>query len=513
MTIAPIKIDSNVTGLSFAEEVSLKTLSGSPIWYPLEPNSYKDFGGDIKMLTRDPISATRQRKRGVITSIEASGSFEQDLTFSNLTRLFQGFFFADAREKFTTIPLNAAVVPITAVDGSAHTYAAAGGLSGLLAGDLLFGAGFANSANNGLQKASVASSGTTITLAAGLTTEASPPAVAALVRVGYELASGTADIVIGTDGLPYISRASGSVDWTTLGLIPAEWIFIGGDLVGQQFSNNGGFARIKAITTSTITLDKTSFVPANEVGTGKTIRIFFGTIIRNESTLSLIKRRSYQLERQLGSDADGVMSEYLTGAIPNEMNMTVKSEDKITIEFSFVGLDMESRAGVTGPKSGTRIVQPIETAFNTSQDVTRINLSAITVGSANPVPLFAFSTDAKLMIKNNAKLDKAIGSISGIDVTVGNFEVDGDLTAYFASQSSIAAIRANADCTIDMLLQKANKALLFDLPLIELADGRLDVKKDEAITLPVTQTAVQSSYGHTLQFQSFYYLPTIAGGV
>ena len=40
----PTSIDSNQSGLAVAEEVSLKVLPVTPIWYGLEPNSYADLG-------------------------------------------------------------------------------------------------------------------------------------------------------------------------------------------------------------------------------------------------------------------------------------------------------------------------------------------------------------------------------------------------------------------------------------------------------------------------------------
>ena len=61
MVCAINKIDSNITGLAFAEEVCLKQLPTTaadgfdPTWYALEPNSYSDFGGEIATVARAPI--------------------------------------------------------------------------------------------------------------------------------------------------------------------------------------------------------------------------------------------------------------------------------------------------------------------------------------------------------------------------------------------------------------------------------------------------------------------------
>ncbi|HEY6019459.1 MAG TPA: phage tail tube protein, partial [Candidatus Paceibacterota bacterium] len=393
------KIDSNVTGLRFAEEASLGVLPGTPVWYPLEPNSYKDFGGQLATMARRPIDPTRQMKKGTITDLDASGGFNQDLTQDNYTRLLQGILFADAREKITTAPMNGTAIVMGAVSGTPHTFAAPSGLGTFLVNGLVKSSGYGVAANNTLSKVTTVTA-TLLTMSAGLADETTPPAAAKLEQVGYEFASATLDVAI-VGGLPRLTRMSGVVDFTTFGLIPGEWIYLGGDIAGNTFTNNVGWGRVNAVVATYIELDKTSWTPQAEVGTGKTIRIFFGTVIKNEASTALIKRRTYQIERQLGSDANGVMSEYLIGAVPNELALDVKQADKVVADLDFVAIDNEQRNGTTGIKSGTRPTLTSGEAFNTSSDFSRIKLATVSASDPAPTPLFAFATDFKLSIKNN----------------------------------------------------------------------------------------------------------------
>lgn len=504
-------IDSNITGLRIAEETSIKVLPVTPDWYPLEPNSYQDFGGQLKLLARNPINPSRQRKKGVITDLDASGGLTQDLTQTNLTRVMQGFMFADWREKPTTKPINAAAIPITSVTASSDIYAAASGLGSFKLGDLILAQNFGVAANNGL-KVGVSAVAGALTVTDGLSDEASPPATASVQVVGHEFASATADIDISTGVWPRIKRASGTVDFTTFGLIPGEWIFIGGDLTTQRFTAaaNNGFARVKSVNAAYIELDKTSGTMTNEVGTGKLIRIFYGNVLKNESAANLIKRRTYQIERTLGSDADGVMSEYLVGAVANEYKMAIKQADKITADLSFIALDNEQRTGLTGIKTGNRPSLVDAPAFNTSSDFSRIALRIITAGVSNPTPLFAFLTDLSLTIQNNVSPLKAIAVLGAFDVSVGTFAVSASLTAYFSSITAVAAVRNNSDVTLDWAIVKNNAGFVYDLPLLALGDGRLKVEQDKPITLPLTTDAAAGLNDATLVITEFPYLPNLA---
>jgi len=508
------KIDSNVTGLRIAEEESLKTLPVTPVWIPYEPNSYADFGGQVSTIAREPIAADRQRKKGVITDLDASGGFNNDLTQTNMQELLQGFFFADLRRKGEQV--------VTAVDvdgGNPDEYEVAD-TTGFIVNHLIKGKNFTNAANNAVNKVTAIVSNTSVEVATGLlTAEASPPSDAEIVAVGYEFASGTLDVsVAGT--FPRLVRASGAVDFTTLGLIPGEWIFVGDDGAGQDFvtAANNGFKRVRSVAASYIELDKSASDMQAETGTGLTVRIFFGRVLKNETGTNIV-RRTYQLERELGvPDTDNptdTQAEYLVGAVPNEAVFNINTADKITVDLSFVACDHETVDAATGVKSGTRPDVEESDAFNTSSDFSRIKLSVVSDDDEAPSSLFAFVTDMTITINNNVSPNKAIGTLGAFDITAGMFMVSGEMTAYFADVAAIAAVRANSSVTLDMAIVKNNSGMCFDLPLIVLSDARANIEKDQPIKLPITSDAasgagVLSTMNHTMLISFFDYLPDAA---
>lgn len=508
------KIDSNVTGLRYAEEASYKTLPGSPVWKGLEPNSYSDFGGQLQLLSRNPINDGRQRKKGVITDLDASGGFNTDLTQTNLQDILQGVMFADLERKVEF----GGSSQITNVDGTTEDFDAASGLDAFAANDLVFGAGFTNAANNGLHLVSAASA-TALTVTSNLVNE-TPPATATLVQVGYQFASGTLDVVV-SGSLPRLTRASGAKDFTDFGLIPGEWIYVGGDGASTDFVNaqNNGWMRVRSVAASYIEIDKAGDTAMTaETGTGLTVQIFFGRVLRNRTGTNIV-RRTYNLERTLGAPDDSspsdIQSEYLVGALANEFSINIPTADKVTADISFIAADNEQRTAATGVKSGSRPTLVDADAFNTSSDFSRIKMSVFTDGNESPSALFAFLTDITLSINNNASPSKAVGTLGNFDVTAGTFEVSGNLTAYFSTVDAITAVRNNSDVTFDIIMAKANSGIAIDVPLIALGDGRLNVEQDQPITLPLqtdaaTGAKIDANLDHTLLWVFFDYLPTVA---
>lgn len=640
------KIDSNRTGLRIAEEASLGVLPGTPVWYPYEPNSYDNLGGEITTLVRNPINSSRQRQKGVVVDLDAAGGFQSDLTQENLENIMQGFFFADLRRKGEEVP--------TVVDGTNDEFDVAS-TTGFNIGSLVYARDLAEAANNGLHLVNAVTINTSIGVDTDLAAEASAPTDSSLVVVGHEFAaseldvdvsgdlpritsnataaaatltltpdfapdiadgdvveiggvyysfeSGTIDAGDGTVGTPYkvdigandagslvnlvaainASGVSGTtysaglvansyvtgvvdsgteitvtakvsglvgnditvtetaadlawsgpnlmeggtgVDLASLGLVPGEWIWIGDAGTGEDFVNaeNNGWARVKVIGADYLELDKTSDTMVVETGTGLTIRLYFGRVLKNEADHADIIRRSYQLERTLGAPDDSspnaLQSEYLVGSVPNTVTFNFQTAEKITVDLAFVATDNEQRTAGTGVKSGTRPTLVSGDAYDTSNDFSRLKMTILDPVDSNPTALFAFLTDFTLAINNNVSPNKAISVLGAFDVTAGQFNVDGNATAYFSNVTAVAAVRANSDVTMDFAVVKARtvgldtiySGILVDIPLMTLGDGRLNVEQDQPITLPLAMPAAADRvFNHTLLMQFFDYLPVAA---
>ncbi len=407
---------------------------------------------------------------------------------------------------YAALPANPAATTGGSGSGCTLTLTSAP-LTAFAAGQVVLASGFGLAANNGL-KTVVGLTGGVLEVAEALADEAAPPAAAKLQAVGFQFDTGDVDVAM-NGGL--VRLTSSTVNLTTMGLIPGEWLFVGGDAAGSAFPKSVGFARVSAVAAGYIELDKVQWeAPSAESGAAVALRIYFGTIIRNEPNPALIVHKPVQLERTLGNDINGVMSEYLTGATANEMTLNVTEAALCTVDLTFVACAHEPRNGQTGLKTGSRPAMLAEDGFNTVDHFARIKLSAIDPASANPLPLFAHCTDITLTINNNVSGNKAVGTLGAFATTAGTFEVGGDMTAYFTTIDGPLAIRNNYDVTVDYILVKGNAGMLWDIPLLGLGGGGIQVEQDQPVKLPLETSAAESKFGYTLLMQNFAYLPDVA---
>lgn len=542
----PKTIDSNKTNLTYAAETSLKVLPGNPTWHPLQPNSYSSFGGDVKTVMREPITGSRQRYKGTVTDLDVKAGINVDMTQNNLTRLLQGFLFAHAHEKAKTAPISPSGTSKTVTAVAAGQFTASAAIGTVPTDSILLSKGFANLENNSLTRVT-AVAGAVYSVSpykggdaeAALVAEAAPPAGASLEVVGIAL-SGDVELYVpgstfnGGVTLQAILSSAADVDFTTLGLLPGEWVYLGdndddlGDTAATEYNflgtgnvRNRGYCRIASIAAHEMTFDLAIGASgwAQGGGTGGAcsipangfVSLYFGTVIRNEPAIANIIRTTYTLQRYLGqNDSDADQLEYISGAIPNELTLNAPSNNKVTADLSFVGMDtlQESEAAL----AGTYEAETNEPAINTAQDLYAAFLYIVdaTKSASAKAPLFGFATDEKLVVNNNTKPNKALGVVGAIEGSVGNFDVSGTLTCYFDDIAALQAVRNNSDVGLSNIFAAKNSGFIFDLPLLTVSSPGAKVEKDKPIMVDISQNAAPGALDFTLLFNSFAYLPDAA---
>ncbi len=338
-------------------------------------------------------------------------------------------------------------------------------------------------------------------------------------RVGHQFAA--SDLTVVNDGIDLPSYVSGAVTLTNLPLIPGQWLWVGGDSAVDEFAipANNGWARIRSISATAFTVDKTSSELVTDSGTAKTIQIFWGKVLQNEATPSIQVRRTYAAERTLGNpdmnNPTAPQAEYVMGSVPNELTVNMTTAEKITFDMTFLGTDYSTidTNGVVlsqvGGASAPAIVS--EDAFNTTSHVVRAKMSVLSNVDSAPTSLFAEITEFKFTVKNNDKANKAIGKLGPFEITFGFFEGSGSVQAYFNQVAAVQAVRNNADVSIDFAVANNNKGILFDLPLLTLSTKGLDVKINEPIMLPIDMTmGADRNFNTTMLMEFFDYLPNLA---
>lgn len=511
-------LSSNVTGLAYAEEVSPKELpepAANTVWFDLEPNSYGTFGAEPTTMRRQPIRPGRRLIKGVITDIEPEGEFNNDLTQTNFLRLLQGFFFNDVYEKPTTAPMNDTQISVFAVTESGSTVTISGGLQSIDEGHIVLLEGFTNSANNGVFVVTATDEpggDGQLTLDGSLVDE-TPPSEAKITVVGFEFSEGDLSMAMVGSLVTVVSAADITNFADDLNLRVGEWLFVGGDGEDHQFSDDrNGYARISAIDGDTLTFDKVTFDPAANAGTGKEIQIYFGRVYMDDTDNPV--KRTYSFERRLGNpDGQGIQAQYLDGCVLNTLTVNVPppgADAKINCDVGLMPMSPAYRTSSQGPRAGSHVAALAEDAINTASDIYRIHMNLLDPNTATPSPFFAYLSDFSISINNNGEPNKAIGVVGSFNVTEGDFEVGGEVSAFFTTVEAIAAVAQNADVSIDLIAARENAGFVFDIPLVTLGGGVPEIERNQPIMLPLESFGAENMHGYTLAFTFYPYLPNLA---
>lgn len=504
MALAPEKQSANQATVFKSRETSLQTIDAASVFETREPNSFSDFGGEPTLVARRPFSQSRQRKKGSSVDLDVASGWNEDFTANNMQSVLDSFCFAAIRAKPKTT--------VTAAVAADDTYTV-GDEEGFVAGSIVLVKGFSNPANNGIHVVTSNAAGEVV-VGNGLVDESG--VTGTIEVVGFQFPLG--DVVASAPAGRFVIT-SATMDFETFGLIPGEWVVIGGQAAGNAFTTAiRGYARIAVDGIDAdgeyLSFDKTTFTAAADNGADTTLQIFFGPLVKNEDDPDLIVKLTDTIERPLGKDADGRMSEVITGATANELTWNSPLANLVNVDVTYVGMKHIKRKGSEGllATSGAHTLAKSlgEDGWNTSRNLFRARMAIIDPATLNPTPLFAKVTEWSVTINNNVNGDKAQGVYGAFDTTEGMFEVDGEFTSYFKDMAAAEAIDEDADVTFDAIYSKKNSAFILDLPLVGVGGGRPEVEQDAAIMLPLTNAAAESPFGHTVLFNWLPYVPDYA---
>lgn len=480
------RVQTNSIGLAYAREASPGVLPAQPKWRIIEPNQINNFGADIKTVAREPISKSRQRRKGSVVDLDSPLEFDADLTLGHIRDFIEAFCYSaaigpDAYEPTGVSATGYTVAALNAAQAGRLIYGA-----GNAAKSLIYARGFKIAGNNGLKPVSAAHANGAVELkAAGTAVEAID--AKQLVEVAIAGVRGApGDLRIDANG----DLISTALNFTLLGLTPGQVIHIGGVDVANRFfeTENSGMARIAAIAPNKITLERTAqaFVTDdgtidNNNGAGVAIDILFGQFVRNVD-VDHPDYREITNQIELSSpnlgNAGATNYEYATGNYADALTATIPLTEKATLKLGFVGLDTVPPSAVRATNAADA-KEPGQTgAFGTASDIARLRLIKIDETG--------LSTDFKslsIALKNNAAGEKVLGKLGNKYVNAGQLQIDLDAEMLFTEPAVIAAIRANQTVGLDFTLRNDDGGIHIDIPSATIGGGKRNFRANESVTI------------------------------
>lgn len=377
--------------------------------------------------------------------------------------------------------------------------------AGIPEGALVFARGFSSSTNNGLK--SVASGSTSVNVRVN---SLAAETVASTANATVEVAGvqgAASDITMNSGG----NLVSSTLDFRTLGLLPGQFVKVGGSEVATQFGNvpvNNGYARVVLVAQNLLTLDKRSGAFATDNGSGKTIQILFGRFCRNVASTADedFLERYFQFELGMPNlGAAGVEGyEYCIGNLCNQLTFDLPLANKATVSPAFIGKDTEPVTVSRKTNASTPLDVTMGDVFNTTPDVARLRITELDEGG--------LSTDFKsvsLVLNNNVSPEKVIGTLGAKYMNTGTFEVNLEARLLFTEADVPDAIRQNRTVTMDTILRNEDGGVAVDIPSMTLGGGAKEFPINESVAINVTGQAVRDATLDTsVGFSVFPYLPS-----
>ena len=477
--------DANRTQLGVIEESTFGTTPATPAFETLRATGEPNLAFQPITTASNEIRSDRQVTDLPLVDKEAGGNVEMELSFGAQDTLLEGAMFDDWNNMATR--KNNVTTQITSVTASTDVYAVLTGTA-FVPGMMIQALGFTESANNGVFEAEATTSATQI-VRGDVTVDETPGTTAVLRQVGF--VGATADIVADASGL-----TSTIFDFTTLNLVIGQWVKIGGAAAGDQFATtaNNGWARISSIAANDLNFDVLPTGWSPDVGTGKTIKVWFGDYIRNSTT-----KKSYSIERQY-LDQTSPLYEVFTGMTVDTFNLAAEAASIVTATFGFLGKD--SSMSTTRTSGATSIDATTNDVLNSSSNIASIREGGSVISGSN------FVLNLSVNVANNLRRNNAVGSVGAVEMGVGESTVTGDLTTYFDDATLVDKVIDNTETSLDFrFIDSDDQVIIVDMPRVKYSSGAPDVTgKNTDVTANLQYQALRdTTLGYQLQLQRFFY--------
>lgn len=502
------RVQTEYSSLLYSIEATPGVLAGTPIWKVQEPNSYATFGSTVKKVARQPISKTRQRRKGILVDLDSAVDFECDVTLEALRDFGEGFAFAKASGQ-TSGPIHlqsgAGFNSLAAVSATGFSYTAIVG-STVPAGRLVFARGFSAAALNGLFLVTAGSTTSSIAVSTLTASETPPQTQNASVDVcGVRGASG--DIQLNASG----NLTSTVLDFTTLGLTIGQFIKVGGALAVNQFSTSAynGTARVVAVVANLVTLDKRSWtVGSADTGTAKLIDLLFGQFVRNVNVDDAnYLERTFQFElSQPNLQVPGPGDEYIypLANYCKKLDWSLPLTNKAIMKPQFLGTDTANPTSTRAANASTPVTAVQTAGFGTSSDIARLSVRDWTTQTDASV----FFSKIDLSIDNGVTPEKILALLGAKYVNVGLLQVDLQATALFTNDILLSAIRANTTMTMDFQVKNTDGGAMVDIPAMTIGEGKLELPRYKTVQISEKCEAfLDPTLGYSFSISFFPYLP------
>lgn len=468
-------------------------------WFNLQPNSLGSIGPSYKKIARQPISKNRQNQRPILTDEDSAAPWESDVTKDLIDDFLEGIFMSAAKHsggvnqsKWTPSAFAAAsiTIPINGATGA------------LQQGTLVYVRGSAS--NNGLFVLGAGSTNISLVIAGG-TVEAAPPANCAVEVAGFRPIA-AADIQMNVNG-NLISTAS---NFTTMGLNVGQWIWVGGTLGSVNAFGTAayrGFARVKAIAATLLTLERRSWtVGAADAAAGKNIDLYFTRWARNVAIDSAdYKTPSYAFEVTYPNLGAGPVPEYeyMLGNLVDNWVFNIPLTNKVTAQMTFTGTTSQdpTTARAAGPSTALNPVTNL--ALSTATDLMRLRISNV-----DETGISTDFTNIKITVANNVEPEKQLGTLGAQKMNVGKFEVHVEADLIFTSDDVIKAVHDNRVANMDVAMRNGDFGLLLDVASMSIDDAGRKFETNKSVTISTKTTGFQdATLGYTMSGSVFAYLP------